>query len=92
MGQQFWKILNAGYTHMKPNLCPKCTHCLPAGGLVRMNGYTHICHAKGHILSAIASEKGRCADFEATEDQRIPQKDVDEEIELLRSYKSRRAR
>jgi hypothetical protein len=86
----FPKIANAGFTHMKPNLCPLCVHCLQGGGLVRARGFTHICHAKGHILSAITVEKGRCADFEPAENQRIPQSDVDEEIELLRGYKAKR--
>jgi len=90
VGQQFWKVLNAGYTHMKPNLCPTCIHCVPANDRIKAQSYTHVCEAKQHILSAISAEKGRCADYAPAQDQRIPQSDVDEEIALLRQYKTRR--
>jgi hypothetical protein len=83
----FPKIANAGYTHMKPNPCPLCAHCYQGGGLVRVRGFTHVCGAKHHILSAITTEKGRCADYEPADNQRIPQKDVDEEITQLREWK-----
>ena len=88
----FPKIANIGYTHMKPNLCPLCIHCIQGGGLVRARGYTHVCHAKHAILSAITTEKGRCEEFQPIEEEdsrRISQKDVDEELTLLREIKAK---
>lgn len=88
----FSKIANIGYTHMKPNLCPLCTHCYQRGGLVRARGYTHTCYAKHTILSAIKTEAGRCEDFTAIGEEdrpRISQADLDSEIETYREIKAR---
>lgn len=63
----FPKIANAGFTRLKPNLCPACVHYLQGSGLVRARGFTHICHAKSTIISDPHTNNGRCRDFEQKE-------------------------
>lgn len=86
--QGFAKIVNAPFTRFKPNLCPFCVHCLTPGGIARASGYDYVCRAKNTVLSCAQTTKGRCADFEKTEETWVTQQTINEEIEMAEKYQA----
>ncbi len=84
----FAKMVNAPFTRMKPNLCPFCTFCVQPGGFARASGFDYVCAKKETIISRAHTEKGRCADFERTENTWVSQEDIDGEIESARDHQA----
>jgi len=89
----FGKMINAPFTRMKLNLCPYCTHFERAGARdgASSDAWDH-CQAKGTLISAAKSDKGRCPDYEISGETRLTELELKAEQESVDDHRAYNAR